>query len=305
LTRDLKSAIVSIHTEQIKQQKHTNMRTKTLALSALLGMLGSASVMAQSTNVYSINAVGYINVTLYPGYNIVTCPLIASPDNTLNTLLNNTNGQYQVGTGRFITGASVFQYINGVGYVAGDQGKSTSTPGGWISGGTNTINPGQAIWFLNPQTPGPGSSNMYATFVGTVPQSNNYNMTNTLYGTANSTAGYNLVGSMIPMSGDLVTNAISDIGVAASPSGGTLTNGPANGDNIYVYDPTYDASVSGQGGYLTSTNGTFSVPRHGAGSWTAGGSVPDPAIPTVYTGFWYQSATNINNAWVENFTINP
>jgi len=32
------------------------MRTKTLALSAVLGMLGSASVMAQN-NVYSINAV--------------------------------------------------------------------------------------------------------------------------------------------------------------------------------------------------------------------------------------------------------
>jgi hypothetical protein len=64
------------HTETtVKQNKI--MRTKTLALSAVLGMLGSASLVAQN-NVYSINAVGYINVTMPPGYSIVTCPLIAA-----------------------------------------------------------------------------------------------------------------------------------------------------------------------------------------------------------------------------------
>ena len=50
------------------------MRTKTMLLSALLGTLGSVSLMAQSTNVYSLNAVGYINVTVQPGFNIVSCP---------------------------------------------------------------------------------------------------------------------------------------------------------------------------------------------------------------------------------------
>lgn len=268
------------------------MRTKTLALSAVLGALSAASVMAQSTNVYSINAVGYINVTLYPGYNLITCPLVCSPDNTLNTLLNNTNGQYQIGSGRFAVGATVYQYINGVGYVSGDQAKNTVAPGGWVSGGTNTINPGQAIWFFNPGTVGTGS-NMFATFVGQVPQGS---LTNTLY------PGFNLVGSIVPMSGDLISNSISFIGNTAAPSGGNLSLGPANGDNIWIYDPT--AYGSSQGGYSTSTNGTYSVPRHGSGSWSLNG-VPDPVAPAVYTGFWYQSATNVNNNWVENFTINP
>ena len=63
------------------------MRTKTLALSALLGALGTAGALAQ--NVYSLNAVGYINVTLAPGYNIVTCPLIVSPTNTVANLFPN------------------------------------------------------------------------------------------------------------------------------------------------------------------------------------------------------------------------
>src|SRR5208283_4972797 len=71
------------------------MRTKTMLLSALLGSLGSVSLMAQSTNVYSQNAVGYINVTIQPNYNIVTVPLLCSPDNTLNTLMPDTNGQYK------------------------------------------------------------------------------------------------------------------------------------------------------------------------------------------------------------------
>jgi hypothetical protein len=38
------------------------MRTKTMLLSALLGSLGSLSLMAQSTNVYSLKEVGYIKI---------------------------------------------------------------------------------------------------------------------------------------------------------------------------------------------------------------------------------------------------
>jgi hypothetical protein len=271
------------------------MRTKTLALSALLGMLGTASLVAQ-TNVYSINAVGYINVTLYPGYNLITCPLITSPDNTISTLLNNSNGQYQIGSGHSALRATVFQYINGIGYVAGDQADKTVLPSGWSQTGTNTILPGQAIWFQNPGTIGTGS-NMLATFVGTVPQANNYNLTNTLY------PGYNLVGSIIPSSGDIVTNSITDIGTNG-PGGnsGLLAKGPSNGDAIFVFDPTYDAGIGGQGGYSTGQGGVYSVNHAGTkSSWSS----PDPATATVYQGFWYQSTTNVPNNWVENFTINP
>ena len=41
------------------------MRTKTLILTAALGVAGAASAMAQ---VYSVNAVGYINLTAAPGF---------------------------------------------------------------------------------------------------------------------------------------------------------------------------------------------------------------------------------------------
>jgi len=54
------------------------MRTKTLLLSGVVAALTSASLMAQ---VYSLNAVGYINVTIPPGFSIVA--------NQLNTTNNN------------------------------------------------------------------------------------------------------------------------------------------------------------------------------------------------------------------------
>jgi len=274
------------------------MRTKTLALSAVLGLLGSASLMAQSTNVYSINAVGYINVTLYPGYNLITCPLIASPDNTINTLLNNTNGQYQIGTGHSALHSIIFQYINGVGYVAGDTANSTFGPGGWQSGGTNTILPGQAVWFLNPGTVGSGT-NMTATFVGQVPQNGSPVMTNTLY------PGYNLVGSVVPTSGDLIVPGIAAIGTNG-PSGnsGTLAAGPTKGDAIFVYDPTLQGGV--QGGYSTGIGGVYAVNHAGtASTWNGFGAGLNPTTPTVYSGFWYLSQALSPNNWVENFTINP
>jgi len=255
------------------------MRTKTLALSALLGMLGSASVMAQSTNVYSVNAVGYINVTLYPGYNIVTCPLIASPDNTIATLLNNLSGAYQSGPKH----ASVTSYTDGVGFTGSDTaGSASGGTAGWQNNGTITINPGQAVFFFNPLPIATGT-NMTATFVGTVPQTSTPTNSQLPNGLTNYLVhGYNLVGSAVPVSGDIVTNTIS-----ALPG--------ANFDFVLIFDPTKVGSV--QGGY-----GTQGEIEYTGGSWPAN----HPILSGPSEGFWYNhhSATT-TNVWVENFSVNP
>jgi hypothetical protein len=233
------------------------MRTKTIVLSALLGALGSVSVMAQ-TNVYSLNVVGYINVTMQPGYNIITCPLIASPDNTIATLLNNTNAQYQSGAR---SAATVFQFTGGT-YSASDTANFTATPSGWNNGGTITMNPGQAIFFYNPTV-----TNMTATFVGTVPTGP---VTNAL------APGYNLVGSIVPVVGDLVTNSISD-----------FTNGASAGrttDQILTYAPGV-----GYQGYNDINSNT----------WNPG----DPTITNVYEGFFFINAFSTTNYWVEDYTV--
>jgi hypothetical protein len=232
------------------------MRTKTLLLSALLGALGSVSVMAQ-TNVYSLNVVGYINVTMEPGYNIITCPLIASPDNTIATLLNNTNGQYQSGARNV---AGVYQFTGGV-YSATDNANAANAPSGWAGGGTITINPGQAIFFYNPT-----STNMTATFVGTVPTGPVTNALN---------PGYNLVGSVVPVTGDIVTNPIS-----------MFTNGAASGrtaDALYTYTPGV--------GYTVNT--------YASGAWAGG----DPSLANAYEGFFFYNAFSTTNNWIENYSV--
>jgi hypothetical protein len=235
------------------------MRTKTLALSALLGALSSASLVAQ-TNVYSLNAVGYINVTMPPGYTILTDPLIASPDNTLNTVLNDGNSQY--------AGASVFPFINGGSFSSTVETGNPFQPG-WENGGSDvSLTPGQAVFFYNP---GPG--NMTATFVGTVPQGS---LTNTL------PVGYSLVASIVPTSGDLVTNSITQFSVANS------------GDIVYFFNPATQLYES-------------NTPEFEFGSWSGGDpTTGDPVNTNVAHGFFYYNAGSAGTeTWVENFSINP
>jgi hypothetical protein len=241
------------------------MRTKTLALSALLGMIGAASALAQ-TNVYSVNAVGYINMT-FPAnsYSIVTCPLVCSPDNTLNTVLNDTNGQYKK--------AKVYAFAGGA-YTSTETGVGTgANASGWSGGGADiTLNPGVAAFFYNST-----AAAMTATFVGTVPQNGAYNMTNSLI------PGWNLVGSIVPAAGDLSTNPIT-----------SLTN-INNKDFVYTYDPT-------NGGYSGRDTVVGSLAGHGYNNRWSGG---DPIIDQVGYGFFYWNNQSTNNPWVENFSINP
>jgi len=179
------------------------MRTKTVLLSALLGALGSVSVHAQ--NVYSLNAVGYINATLSPGFNIITCPLIAAPDNTISTLINNGTHLYN--------GDVVYFFNATTGSYSSDNASARATfTNGWTQGGTNVLAPGVACWFLNS-----ASSNVTVTFVGTVPSGPT---THVLL------KGFNLVGSAVPTSGDIITNTLS-----------VLTNYNV-GDDVYTFNPT-------------------------------------------------------------------
>jgi hypothetical protein len=62
------------------------MRTKTLLLAAVLSAAGVASSLAQ---VYSVNAVGYINLNLPAGFAMIANQLNASPNNNLSTILPN------------------------------------------------------------------------------------------------------------------------------------------------------------------------------------------------------------------------
>ena len=261
LTHLLPSEKVALHTEKTVKI----MRTKTLLLSALLGALGSVSVHAQS--VYSLNAVGYINVTNQPGFNIITCPLIETPDNTLGTVLNNASGA--------LTGNDVYFWSPTSGYSEDIAKKVGSTPfdttnaNGWSFNGTNLASPGVAFWFDNKV-----GTNIVVTFVGTVPTGP---ITNALVG------GFNLVGSAVPMSGDIASNTIS-----------SLTNYNI-GDTVY----TYDASANPPYTEYATAHGPFGGHGQG-GNWT---SLGDPIIPNYGQGFWYDNKGGITVNWVENYSV--
>jgi hypothetical protein len=259
------------------------MRTKTLALSALLGLIGSASLVAQ-TNVYSLNAVGYINVPIYPGFNLISCPLICSPDNTLATIMPN-GGLFGAATSNQYLAWEVWQWVpSAASYntdfadapVAGN--KKGTVNSGWESGGTIAVTPGSGIWLYNPGA----ATNL--TLVGTVPQNGSPVMTNTIQ------QGFNIVGSAVPMSGDLFANTNTLLGAV---SGGTFNSG----DAIYTFEPGSQSYDNG--------GGAGPVYKASKSDWAGAGSSGNPVTTNITEAFWFFNGGGASETWTENFAINP
>ena len=124
------------------------MRTKTLLLTAALSAAGVATSMAQ---VYSVNAVGYVNTTLEPGLNLISNPLDAAdnssaglfagvPDNTQVYKFDPSTGQYSTASYSALLGA-------------------------WTGESAVTVEPGEGVFVRNPT-----AAAVTVTFVGEVPQ---------------------------------------------------------------------------------------------------------------------------------------
>jgi len=121
------------------------MRTKALLLTAALSAAGVATSMAQA--VYSVNAVGYVNTVLKPGFNLISNPLTAT-DNTIATLFKSTP-----------IGTAVYKY-NGTGFDIStyDQDDLVFEPNG-----DKTVVPGEGVFVKIP-----GTADVVVTFVGEV-----------------------------------------------------------------------------------------------------------------------------------------
>ncbi len=179
------------------------MRTKTLLLTAGLTALGSAALMAQ-TNVYSVNAVGYINVVCPPGFSMIADQLIGPTNNQIGTIMSDAAGN--------LDNVYIYKY-NGSGFTSDHGASATSSfANNWANGGVITLNPGEAAWFKNPT-----STPITNTFVGTVP-------TGTLTNAIAGGGAYTMLSSVVPQGGDLATNL-------------GLTNFN-NLDQIFVFNPT-------------------------------------------------------------------
>lgn len=176
------------------------MRTKTLLLTAALGAAGIATSMAQ---VYSVNAVGYVNVAITNKSAVnYTFAIVANPLNGTNNNINTVVPTVPDGTLAFFfrgtpAGFDTTETFLGVGV-------------GWLPG-TTTVNPGEAFFVALPS--GVPGSVTTLTFVGEVPQGN---LTNSL------PAGFSLAASIVPQAGG-VTSVLG------------LSN-PNLGDLVFLFD---------------------------------------------------------------------
>jgi hypothetical protein len=250
------------------------MRTKTLLLSAALGALSGASLMAQ---VYSLNEVGYINVTLAPGFNQIANQLSPGGQGTPTYISPTLDAQ--LGTNTAFVGSKIYKYnpsselylqwnITPAGQAAynGNTGIPEVAVNG-VSAAVTTINPGEGVWFFNKQ-----ATNLTLTFVGAVSVTNA-----TLPGLTNGLgAGFNFAASVVPVAGAVD----SVLGIA-----------PVKGDHVFIYDTNtllYDT-------YVFTPSSTWSV--------VSG----KPAPPSVGVGqaFWYEVGANSGgtNIWVQHYGV--
>jgi hypothetical protein len=159
------------------------MRTKTLLLTAAVAAAGFASSMAQ---VYSVNTVGYVNVIAKGGGLTLLANPLDDGTNTLSTILAAlpNKSSVQTWTGAGFTGAS-------------------KVAGVWSP--NPTINVGQGFFVNLPA--GPDVTN---TFVGTVIPNSGSSVTSSLL------AGFSLVGTVLPVSGDLLASGAGTLNLGPS-----------------------------------------------------------------------------------------
>jgi hypothetical protein len=172
------------------------MRTKTLLLTAALTAAGVASSMAQ---VYSVNAVGYVNITVKQGANLIANPLNTG-GNTLAEVLPTVPEDT----------SAVFWNPGAPGLGANNPSSAQYIGGTWLfSGAPSTVEPGKGFYLILP--PGPDAQ---VTFVGEVPQGTPVPGAPSIVGSSSPSGKYNLIASQVPQQGrvsaDLAYPALED-----------------------------------------------------------------------------------------------
>jgi len=238
------------------------MRTsKALILAAAFAAAGVATSMAQ---VYSVNAVGYVNKTLTPGFTLVSNPLNAA-DNKISTIFNNFQGGPRDGT-------TVYKFVG-----TGFQTAGFDEFGGWSGQGANvTLLPGEGAFVFIPNPIGGEAANKVLTFVGEVPQ----NATSTPL-----PRGFSMKSSVVPqaLAPDKAKN--TDGSSAAIPA--------VDGDSIYRWIPATR-------GYKTYVYTQFDPGT--PGEWGSGAEEGLPVMD-VGEAFYY-SRLGAATTWNRTFSVN-
>ncbi|HEV8542360.1 MAG TPA: hypothetical protein VGR78_08210 [Verrucomicrobiae bacterium] len=179
------------------------MRTKTLLLTAALAAAGIATSKAQ---VYSVNAVGYVNTTLVPGFNLIANPLDNKNGNIIKDVLKNI-------TPTLPNALQVFKYHpeSASFHTAQYDDLALDYTG---TAATETLNPGEGVFVKVP-----GTATLTATFVGEVMQGTLANPV---------PQGFSILSSQVPQAG--TATALGLVG--------------QQGDTLYKWDPIAKAYVT-------------------------------------------------------------
>lgn len=203
------------------------MRTQILLASAALAAAGAFTASAQ---VYSVNAVGYVNVAVPGnGFGLIANQLNATGGNAVSNVVSG------------VPDGTLVYLWTGTGFSI-----STFDLGEWDNGG-QALGPGKAAFVRNP-----GATALTVTFVGEVPQGT---LTTALG------AGFNLVSSQVPQAGNLQS------ALGYTPADGDLVykwNPATQGYSIFTFDlgewdPAQPSIAVGEG---------FWVRKAAAGTWT-------------------------------------
>lgn len=203
------------------------MKTKALLAAGLMIAASAASSLAQT--VYSVNAVGFVNVTLPTGFSLVSNPLEGA-NNTVSALFPNT----------LPNNCAVFKFDPATGTFV----SSTFFFGSWSNPNLPLV-PGEGFFFRNP---GAALTN---TFVGNVKQG-------TL--TTSLSAGFTLVASQVPQAGLVST----DLGLPIANTESVFRFD--NAGNSYVGSTFFFGSWSGGEPNINVGEGFF-VKKTASTSW--------------------------------------
>jgi len=178
------------------------MKARALSLAACFAVAATSTSIAQ---VYSVNAVGYVNRSVSPGgYCILANPLNGNPDNNLNTILPLPD--------EFV-GASIYRFNPA---MQAYRDTIQWVPGGWLATDPADliINPGEGFFLQNV-----AGVPLNVTFTGEVPSGT----------TQNPIAGdgkYSIRSALVPRGGPL--------GWIGLP--GSLEFPSRTGDSIFIFN---------------------------------------------------------------------
>lgn len=158
------------------------MKAKALLLTAALAAAGASTSMAQ---VFSVNAVGYVNVEINPGFNMVANPLQAA-DQSVAALFRNITPSIPSGLKVFVFDTTTGGFAPTITYRGAPANEFQPVP----EATTRTINVGEGAFVFDPRAI--GSAPLTLTFVGEVRQGQLDNPVPT---------GFSIKANMVPQAG--------------------------------------------------------------------------------------------------------